>query len=171
MAKVNQKAWHLVQNEDEQPLARFEAALWSSFQAFQRWEGECIRSAGSELSGFESSILNFIRMHEKPKALSDIAHFLSRDDLSNIQYTIRKLQQQGFIEKDKSKKAGRDTCYVVTETGYNLTQSYSELRRELLLRTIKNFGFPAERLVDAADMMLLMSGLYESNAREVVIYR
>jgi predicted MarR family transcription regulator len=168
---VIHKKWHLVEQESEAPLARFEGALWSVSQAFQRWEGECIKAAGADLNGSESSVLNFIRMHDIPKALSDIARFLNRDDLSNIQYTIRKLQQLDLIQKDNKKTSGRDISYIVTEKGFQLTEKYAQLRKNLLQGSITNLDISVDKLNEATNMMMLMSGIFESNAREVVIYR
>lgn len=165
------KTWHLAQDSDEASLCIFEGALWSTFQSQQRWSGECSSAAGFNVNGPENSILNFIRMQERPKALSEIAHFLNRDDLSNIQYSIRKLQQMDLIQKYKGKNARREVTYVVTEKGRALTDQFAELRRALIIKAIKQVGVTGEQLEQVASIIKLMGGFYESCAREVVICR
>lgn len=171
MSPQLKKSWHLAKEDDEAALCIFEGALWSSFQAQQRWSGECASASGYSVNGPENSILNFIRMQERPKALAEIARFLNRDDLSNIQYSIRKLLQMDLIEKYKGKNSRREVTYVVTQKGYDLTERFAQLRREFLLKACREVGISGERLEQAASLIKLLGGFYESCAREVVICR
>ena len=171
MAPQLKKSWHLAKDDDEASLCVFEGALLSAFQAQQRWSGECAAASGCGVSGPENSILNFIRMQERPKALAEIARFLNRDDLSNIQYAIRKLLQMKLIEKYQGKNARREVTYTVTGKGHALTERFAELRREFLLKASREVGVSGAQLEQAAGLIKLMGGFYESCAREVVICR
>lgn len=68
----------------------------------------------------------------KPRSVSVLSRFTNRDDISNIQYSLRKLTAAGLIEK-VSGSTNRDTRYQPTEKGRKLTDELVAIRRELLI--------------------------------------
>lgn len=171
MGKILDKQWHLATNPHEVALTELEFSLFRITQAFERWQSDCIASCcNANLSGTDSALLNMIRMHDRAKSISELARLLNRDDLSNLQYSLRKLMKVGLTEKakDDSKKG---VTYRVTELGTTITDKYAEHRKELLLgltASISNF----EGKMDGATKALnLMVGMYDQAACVAVSHK
>ena len=118
---------------------------------------------GSSFSGADTAILHVVRMHERPKSISEIGRLLNRDDLSNLQYGIRKLVNSGVIEKSEKSDSKKDVTYVVTDLGCEITDKFAQFRRELLITLTKSMSTDIS-LVDAARVLNLMSGMYDQAA-------
>lgn len=163
--------WHLGHDQFENALSRLELALFSVLESQSRWQRECVVVTKGEISmsGSDNTLLNVIRMFDRPKGVSEIAHILNRDDLSNIQYCIRKLQTLGLVTKSTGKGSRKDVTYKVTAQGKQITEAFSQLRRELLVKAFQSAGLSEERISELADQLILMTGLYESAARDVTL--
>ena len=61
-------------------------------------------------------ILQQLMFTPKPRSVSDLSRFSNRDDISNIQYSLRKLTAAGLIEKVPG-STNRDTRYQPTAAG------------------------------------------------------
>jgi predicted MarR family transcription regulator len=162
---------HLAPTADLMAVAAYEVSLFAIFEAIHLWQEKCLEASGGNISGPENTLLNVIRINDKPKALSDVAQFLNRTDLSNIQYAIRKLQKQGLIQKSpgKSKNQRKDVTYEVTEAGYALTEKFGLLRAKMLEKAFKSAGFKVETLDDMRQKINTMVGIYESVSREIAL--
>ncbi|HYM02111.1 MAG TPA: winged helix DNA-binding protein [Stellaceae bacterium] len=137
------------------------------FQAFYRWKSECLAAAsGCRLSGNDTAILNVIRMREQPKSLSEIARLLNREDMSNIQYALRKLLSEGLVEKANG-AARKTTTYRVTEQGYVVTERYAELRSQVLMTMLHALGDNRDRFGEVGRFLDLMAGMYDQAAGQV----
>jgi len=91
-------------------------------------------------------------MKDKAKTISELARFLNRDDLANIQYSLRKLQKAGLIEKHgRSKRRG--IRYRVTEKGKQVTGVFVEMRARLLIEMMPSFE-ELQKLLEATEEML-----------------
>ena len=77
-------------------------------------------------------ILQQLMFTPKPRSVSDLSRFSNRDDISNIQYSLRKLTAAGLIEKVPG-STNRDTRYRPTAAGRELTEILVATRRELLI--------------------------------------
>ena len=152
---------------------RMEVALFAIFQSIHRWQEECAAALGASISGPDNTILNVIRLNERPKALSDIGLFLNRTDLSNIQYSIRKLLQAELIQKTSSSgsKRRRDVTYEVTEQGRILTDGFAAIREELLMNNIELINITEEKINDVTQLIKQLGGIYENAAREAAMYQ
>jgi predicted MarR family transcription regulator len=159
------KQWHLAQTEQEVRFTDFEFALFRVAAAFERWQKDCLAACVEEpMSGMDNSILHMIRMHERPKSISDIARLLNRDDLSNLQYSLRKLASNGLVERAGKKESKRTATYQVTAKGKEVTDLYREFRRELLMpltESIKDFEGDVET---TCRILNLISGIYDHAA-------
>ncbi len=161
------KIWHLAQTEAGHALSEFEFSLERLFQAFYRWKSECLAAAGGfRLTGNDTAILNVIRMREQPKSLSDIARLLNREDMSNIQYALRKLLAEGLVEKANG-AARKTTTYRVTAKGFDVTERYAELRAQVLMTLLGALGDNRGRAQDVAHYLDLMAGMYDQAAGQV----
>ena len=156
--------WHLAQDAEEASVTDFEFALMRAFEGFGRWQSECLASV-SDLgaTGPENAILHIIRMNERPKALKEIALLMNRDDVPNLQYSLRKLLASGLILRKGSGRSG--VTYEVTEEGRRVTDTFGALRRKLLIGAIAEQPELSARLAEATRAMNQMIAIYEETAR------
>ena len=171
LTKAESIPWHLGEGDYERSIARLELAMFSIFESIERWEKECISAAqpGLSIAGSDSSLLHVIRMYDRPKGISEIAQFLNRDDIANIQYTIRKLQKMDLIQKSNGSGSRKDVTYEVTEQGRLLTEKFGQIRRKVLLGTYEKAGFTQERIDEIGDWIVLLIGMYESAGRNAMM--
>jgi predicted MarR family transcription regulator len=81
-------------------FTELEFALMRTYEGFARWQSECLASvADVAASGPENALLHIIRMNERPKTIKDLARLTNRDDVPNIQYSLRKLIGAGLVER------------------------------------------------------------------------
>src|SRR3954449_10131250 len=112
----------LGRTERERVFLEFEQALICAAEAFYRFAGVALGPMGKEnkLTGQENVILQQLMFTPKPRSVSDLSRFSNRDDISNIQYSLRKLCNAGLIERVPG-GSPRDTRYRPTQTGRELT--------------------------------------------------
>jgi predicted MarR family transcription regulator len=154
------RQWHLAGDELEIGFTELEFAIFRVAAAFERWQADCLSCCVDQpFSGAEAAMLHVIRMHERPKSVSEIARLLNRDDLANIQYGVRKLLKGGLIQKSDNAGSKRDVTYVVSAMGRDVTDRYARFRRELLISMARHSA--ADTSFDEISRALnLMSALY-----------
>ncbi|HEV7448271.1 MAG TPA: hypothetical protein VGO18_37235, partial [Steroidobacteraceae bacterium] len=75
------RRWHLARTPLEVDVAELEYALMRSFEAFGRWQAECLANVVDLVaSGPENALLHIIRMNDRPKSIHDLAHMTNRED-------------------------------------------------------------------------------------------
>lgn len=162
--------WHLAQSPLEIDTTELEFALMRTFEGFGRWQSECLASVCDlSATGPENAMLHVIRMNERPKTIKDLARMTNRDDIPNIQYSLRKLIAAGLVVRKGAGRSG--VTYEVTEEGRRVTEDYGAVRRRLLLAAIQNLPGFSERLAEATRTLNLLSGLYEEVARVAATHR
>ncbi len=162
--------WHLAQSPVEVNTTELEFALMRTFEGFGRWQSECLASvADVAATGPENALLHLIRMNERPKSIKDIARLMNRDDVPNIQYSLRKLIAAGLVMRKGAGRSG--VSYEVTASGRQVTEDYGTLRRRLLITAIANLPGFAQRLDEASRTLNLLSGIYEEVARVAATHR
>jgi len=164
---------HLSETEGELSLTMLETSMFTAFASIHRWQEKFTEACDCSISGTDNTILNVIRFNERPKGLSDIASFLNRTDLSNIQYAIRKLVKLGLVQKSKgtTKNQRKDVTYEATEAGLKLTGKFSEIRRELIYKAISDAGFDQNTLQDMSQKINAMVGIYDNVARDMSVMK
>jgi len=162
--------WHLAQSGVEVEATELEFALMRTFEGFGRWQSECLAGVCDlAATGPENALLHIIRMNDRPKSIKDLARLTNRDDIPNIQYSLRKLIGAGLVERKGSGRSG--VSYEVTAEGRRVTDDYGVLRRRLLLAEIAALpGFSA-RLAEAARVLNVLSGIYEEVSRVAATHR
>jgi predicted MarR family transcription regulator len=150
----------LGRTERERVFLEFEQALICASEAFYRFAGIILGPEGkaSNLTGHENVILQQLMFLPKPRSVSDLSRFTNRDDISNIQYSLRKLAASGLIEKVPG-TANRDTRYRPTAAGRALTEAMVRRRRELLIDPSTNLKDVEAQLRAATASMSLLTGL------------
>lgn len=164
------RRWHLARTPLEIDVTELEYALMRSFEAFGRWQAECLANVSDLVAtGPENALLHIIRMNERPKSIHDLAYMTNREDVPNIQYSLRKLIKGGFITRKGSGRAG--VTYEVTPLGREVTDRYAHVRAALLIDAVRRVPELAHRLEDAARTLELMTGIYAQAARAAATHR
>lgn len=162
--------WHLTQTSAEVDTTELEFSLMRAFEGFCRWQSECLASVVElAATGPENALLHIIRMNERPKSVKDLARLTNRDDVPNIQYSLRKLIGAGLVLRKGAGRSG--VTYEVTEEGKRVTDAFGALRRRLLIGAIENLPGFSDRLAEAARTLNLLSGIYEEAARVAATHR
>ena len=156
------KHWHLAQSDEELNFTELELAILRISGAFERWQKDCLACCiDSGLSGMDNAVFHIIRMHDRPKSISEVARLLNRDDISNLQYSLRKLTKAGLIARASTGDSKRTAAYEVTAQGTRVSDLFAQFRRELLLsltQSIKNLDVD---IVTASKVLNTTSGLYD----------
>ena len=156
------KHWHLAQSEEELNFTELEFAILRISGAFERWQKDCLACCvDGGLSGFDNAVLHIIRMHDRPKSISEVARLLNRDDISNLQYSLRKLTKAGLIARAGTGKSKRAAAYEVTAEGTRVSDLFAQFRRELLLSLTDSIKDLDTDIVTACRVLNLTSGLYD----------
>ncbi len=162
--------WHLAETKQEVDITELEFALMRAFEGFGRWQSECLSSVCDlAATGPENALLHIIRMNERPKTIKDLARMTNRDDVPNIQYSLRKLIGAGLVLRIGAGRSG--VTYEMTAEGRRVTDDYGALRRRLLIGAIENLPSFADRLAEAARTLNLLSGIYEEASRVAATHR
>lgn len=162
--------WHLAQSGPEVDTTELEFALMRTFEGFGRWQSECLASVCDlAATGPENAMLHVIRMNDRPKTIKDLARLTNRDDVPNIQYSLRKLIAAGLVMRRGAGRSG--VTYEVTAEGRRVTDDYGALRRRLLIAAVEGVPGFAARLAEAGRTLNLLSGIYEEMARVAATHR
>jgi predicted MarR family transcription regulator len=167
---AEEQKWHLGHTDTEQAIGEFEHALLCSAVAFFRFielvgdrSGDTL---GQKLNGQDIACLHIIATRSRPKSIPEIAHILNRDDISNVQYTVRKLIKSGLIEPASTQNP-RGKAYQITDEGQGYTQRYAELRKEFLADPANSNLESNEQLHAATETMDYMTGLFDQATRHL----
>ncbi len=157
---------HLAQSPHEAAVTEFEQALICAAQAFYRFIGESLGAEGARhnLSGEDNVILQQLMASSRPRGVTDLARFSNRDDIANLQYSLRKLIKAGLVEKAPG-STNRDTVYQVTPRARELTEHFLALRRELVMAPSESMPGFDEALRAAARAMQLVTSFYDHGTR------
>lgn len=162
--------WHLSENDTEVTCTEFEFALMRCYEAFGRWQGECLASVSDfRGSGPENALLHIVRMNERAKTIKELARLTNRDDIPNIQYSMRKLVAEGLVEKRGSGRTG--VTYQATAKGKQVTEQYGAVRKQLLIDQISSLPRFESRLAEAGHSLNILAGIYEEISRITATHR
>jgi predicted MarR family transcription regulator len=156
----------LGRTERERAFLEFEQALICASEALYRFAGAVFGPTGSrqKLTGQECVILQQLMFTPKPRSVSELSRFSNRDDISNIQYSLRKLSAAGLIEKVPG-STNRDTRYRPTQAGRDLTEVLVSSRRELLIAPSADLPNIEVQLKFASTALALLTGMYDHTSR------
>jgi len=122
-------------------------------------------------SGIDFALLNAIRMHGRAKSISELGRLMNRDDISNIQYSVRKLTKAELIEKIGLKGHKKGATYKVTEKGMQATDKYTLFRQELLLPLTTEISESEDKMNQISNVLNLLSGIYDQAACVAATHR
>lgn len=149
-------------------LTRTELAMIRALEAFSRWCFFLHKSVSGETLGAEDVwLLHSIRMRGGAQNLSELLMFLNRTDVSTIQYSLRKIEQAGFIERVTG-NSRREAGYRLTAKGIDATDEYARIREELLIQLIGDVNGLEPALDNAAGAMERLTSLYDQSTQTVL---
>lgn len=164
------RRWHLAKTIPELKVTELEYAVIRYNEAFMRWVQSGLEAVSPiEVSFSEQLILHVIRMQNRPKGATTIARMINRDDIPNIQYCLRKLVSVKLIKK-KKEKGSKTSTYCMTDLGRKVTDDYTKLRSDLLIRNLSSIVDIEQRLEDATQLMSVLTGIYEESGRISATY-
>jgi predicted MarR family transcription regulator len=164
------RRWHLAETAGEVDATELEFAVMRTFESFGRWQSECLAGViDLPASGPENALLHVIRMNERPKSVKELARLTNRDDIPNIQYSLRKLIAAGLVERSGAARSG--VSYSVTPRGRDVTDKYAKIRKALLIAAIDGVPGFRERLAEATRTLNLLAGIYEEVSRVAATHR
>ena len=157
---------HLGQSPHEQTVTDFEQSLICAAEAFYRFIGLLLGAEGKrhKLSGPDNVILQQLMGSNRPRGVTELSRFANRDDIANIQYSLRKLIKAGLVEKAPG-STNRETAYQVTSKARELTVEFVAARRELLMSPSGSIPGFDEQLREAARVMSLVTSFYDHGTR------
>lgn len=159
-------ASHLAASPHELAVTEFEQALICAAKAFYRFIGESVGPEGTQhkLSGEDNVILQQLIASSRPRGVVELARFSNRDDISNLQYSLRKLISAGLVEKAPG-STNRDTVYQATSKARELTEQLVQARRELLMNPLASVAHVDEQLRAASRALQLLTSYYDHGTR------
>lgn len=164
-------SWHLSRDELETGITELEFSLMRVRAAFERWTSECLGMVAKEsLGSAGAEVLHVTALKNRPKTPSEIARLLNRDDVPNVLYSIRKLEQAGLIERVKA-EGRKSAVYRVTVKGRRCVTAYAELRARVLMPRVPRLEAWDAKLAGAKDFLDLMRGIYDQAALVLATHR
>lgn len=149
-------------------LTRAELAMIRALEAFSRWSVFLNKAVSdTSLSHQDIAIMHSIRMRGGPQNLSELLLFLNRNDVSSIQYSLKKLERYGLVERVIG-NSKREAGYALTDYGEEVTGSYARLREQLLVKIVGEQVGIAEALHRSAETLERMTGLYDQATQTVL---
>lgn len=159
---------YMTGSPDSAVLTRAELAIIRALEAFSRWCFFLHKSvSGMPLGPEDVWLLHSIRMRGGAQNLSELLLFLNRNDVSTIQYSLRKIEQCGLIRRVTG-NSRREAGYQLTEEGVRATDEYARIREELLVDLIGDINGFVPALDQAASTMERLTALYDQSTQTVL---
>lgn len=164
------RSWHLAATPHEARITELEYGVLRFREAFEHWALQGMRAVlNVELSFEETCILHPLRMQARPTPVVTIARLLNRDDISNLQYSLRKLVSIGLVAATRIKRV-KGVNYTLTDTGTRAADEYAKLKRELLIRQTEDIAGLQGKVEGITRTLTMLTGLYEECARIAATY-
>jgi predicted MarR family transcription regulator len=162
--------WPLGGGQHAIQTTEFEWAVMRFFSAFERSCQQLSYTAGAPDTSFqELVVLHVVGMQHHPQGAAVLARQLNRDDVANIQYTLRKLEKKGFIRKSAQVQS-KTALYELSDAGWKTVKRYAAIREKLLNAKTELVANIDERLEDAAQLLAILTGIYDDVARTAATY-
>ena len=142
-------------------VTQFELAMIVARNAQEQWVLRCAAAAG--MKGYSTTDLLVLHMvGYTPKRLADICFSLNIEDTHIVSYALKKLQRAKLVE---SSRIGKDTFFAPSAEGRTFVDEYKAMRKRFLIRTLAKLSGGEVELEQLAEMLRVLSGLYEQAAR------
>ncbi|WP_184041759.1 winged helix DNA-binding protein [Chitinivorax tropicus] len=153
---------HLVSARSAE-LSEFEFGLIVVHNAFSRWMVRCMSAAGEKnLTPMEVSLVHHVNHRGRKKKLADICFVLNIEDTHVVSYALKKLVKMGYVV---SEKVGKEVFFATSDAGEALCERYRQVREQCLIEALVESGTPNEEIGRTAQLLRVLSGLYDQAAR------
>lgn len=161
--------WHLGGTRGDVLLTELELVMMRFQQAFERWVVHVTeRSGDPNLSFSESVLLHSVRLQSQPCTTQSIARLLNRDDIPNVQYSLRKLVKGGYLTHATAN--AKNNSFTLTERGYRITDYYARIRHEVLVTHARNLETMEGEFQAIIDQIGILTGQYDEAMRKASTY-
>lgn len=161
--------WHLGRSRGDVLLTELELVMMRFQQAFERWVLHVTAQCGDpNLSFPECVLLHSVRLQNQPCTTQSIARLLNRDDIANVQYSLRKLVKAGYVTLTNA--GAKNNSFVLTERGRQLTDYYAEIRRAVLVAHTPNLEAMDHQFQAIIDQIGTLTGQYDEAMRRATTY-
>lgn len=161
--------WHLGRTRGDVLLTELELVVMRFHQAFERWVVHVTeRSGDPNLSFSESVLLHSVRLQNQPCTTQSIARLLNRDDIPNVQYSLRKLVKGGYLAHASGN--AKNHAFTLTERGLRITDYYARIRHEVLVAHARNLETMEGELQAIIDQIGILTGQYDEAMRKATTY-
>lgn len=161
--------WHLGRSRGDVLLTEIELVMMRFQQAFERWVLHVTARCGDPNVSFsESVVLHSVRLQNQPCTTQSIARLLNRDDIANVQYTLRKLVKGGYLAHANAR--AKNNSFTLTERGYRITDYYAEIRRAVLVAHTPNLEIMEGEIQAIINQIGLLTGQYDEAMRRATTY-
>ncbi len=149
-------------------LTRMELGLIRLYEAFSSWALELQKFvSGDQMSFQEVSLLHCVRLRGGTTTLAEMMIFLHRHDLAAINYSLRKLEKNALIQRLKGPHR-REVAYAITDLGKQVTESYGQLRQQVLVQLCREVVDIQDSTNDASAAMERMIGIYDQATQSIL---
>jgi predicted MarR family transcription regulator len=164
----NDSELYMAASAESSALTRAELAMIRANEAFARWIVLLHRAVdGTSIGWQEVALLHAIRMCGGAQNLSELLLFLNRNDVSTIQYSLRKLEQCELVIRVAG-RSKREAGYQLTERGIEATRQYAALREKLLVSLLGEINGYAASLDNAASSFERLTALFDQATKAVL---
>ncbi|PIE10468.1 MAG: transcriptional regulator [Rhodobacterales bacterium] len=144
-------------------LSEMEFALVTGIHAFHRWTTHCMAAAGAPgLSAMEVQVLHLVHHRGRAKTMAQLCLLLNVEDTHLVTYAARKLRDRGLVQDGR---AGKEKTLSATEEGAALCARYGEVRKQILIDSLRAQGHSEEEVSRLAALLRALSGSYDQAAR------
>ena len=161
--------WHLGHDRADILFTEFELVMLRFQQAFERWALHVTARCGDSTMSFaEIVLLHAVRLQGSPCNAQSVARLLNRDDIPNVQYSLRKLVKRGYLMYTQGNV--KNNTFAVTELGRQVTSYYAEIRHEVLVAHTPNVSTMESQIQSVINAVGMLTGQYDEAMRKASTY-
>ncbi|MCL4181954.1 MAG: winged helix DNA-binding protein [Burkholderiaceae bacterium] len=161
--------WHLGRNQADILFTEFELVMLRFQQAFERWALHVMARCGDSTMSFaEIVLLHAVRLQGQPCNAQSVARLLNRDDIPNVQYSLRKLVKRGYLMHTHGN--AKNYTFAVTELGCRMTDYYAEIRHTVLIAHTSNIDAMEDQIQSVINAVGMLTGQYDEAMRKAATY-
>lgn len=162
---LGHRPWHLGRTPHEVLITEFEWSVIRFQQAFERYILQIAHIAGlGELSYSELILLHVIGFADAPITVGLLARQLNADNVTNIQYSLRKLLGYQLVSKSRAAKSNVHS-YQIADQGRARVRQYAHFRRQGLIGQTNAIRAIDQRLAESSQLIGMLTGVYDETIR------
>ena len=161
--------WHLGRHADDILLTEFELVMLRFQQAFERWALHVMARCGDQTMSFaEIVLIHAVRLQEQPSSAQSVARILNRDDIPNVQYSLRKLVKRGYLEHTHG--SSKNYTFAATDLGRRITDDYAEVRHTILVAHTLSLEVIRNQMQAIVNGVGMLTGQYDEAMRKLATH-